>query len=195
MPRKKTKLFDDNTHILHPGEYYATTGNNILGTVTGSSVVVCLYDKEKKIGGMGHFIVPGTIGTKGLISDEIARVGITNMEYLMGEIVKLGGDRKRLQVKVFGAGEGSGADDRISDIVRGNIQFIHQYFKMEEIEIEEEALGGAKKRKIHFNPTNGNVKEELVTDDAASEFLEVEKEYIDRVFKDMDETGKVILFE
>ena len=53
---------------------------------------------------MGHFIIPGMIGTEGIISSEIAEHGVVNLEYIMGEIVKLGGDRKDLRAKLFGGG-------------------------------------------------------------------------------------------
>jgi chemotaxis protein CheD len=194
MSPDKNAIFDENLHVLKPGEYFAAANDNILGTVTGSSVVVCLHDKEKGVGGMCHFIVPGTIGTNGIVMDEIARFGISNMEYLLGEIVKLGGDRKRLVAKVYGSGQVDSSDKRMSAIAKGNIQFIDQYFKMENIAIKDEDLGGAIRKKIIFQPKTGTVRKEEISDEDAALFIRLEKEYIESVFKDKDKTGNVVIF-
>lgn len=188
------KIFDDGLHVLKPGEFFATANDRIIGTVTGSSVVVCLYDKEKGIGGMCHFIVPGTIGTTGLVSDEIARFGVSNMEFLLGEIVKLGGDRKRLKAKVYGSGALGGGDQRMNDIARGNVQFVEQYFELEKIGIEDEDLGGADRKKIVFEPKTGAVRKDSISSDDAALFVRLEAEYIESVFKDKDKTGDVVIF-
>lgn len=188
-------LFDETLHVLKPGEYFATTNDTILGTVTGSSVVVCLYDPEKGIGGMGHFIIPGTIGTSGIFTDEIARFGITNMEYLLGEMIKLGGDRRTMKAKVYGSGTVSTGDSRMSDIITGNIQFIRQYFDHEKIPIEDEDLGGSSRKKIYFTPPTGAVRRENVSDTEAADFVALERAYIETVFKNKDKTGGVVIFD
>lgn len=195
MSSGNSSIFDESLHVLKPGEFFATSSDNILGTVTGSSVVVCLYDREKGIGGMCHFIVPGTIGTQGLVSDEIARFGVANMEYLLGEIVKLGGDRKRLAAKVYGSGEVDTGDRRMNDIVQGNVQFIDQYFKMEKIAIEDEDLGGPVRKKIIFQPKTGTVRKEAISNEDAALFIRLEREYIDSVFKNKHKTGNVVIFD
>jgi chemotaxis protein CheD len=188
------KIFDDGLHVLKPGEFYATSSDRIIGTVTGSSVVVCLYDQEKGIGGMCHFIVPGTIGTTGLVSDEIARFGVSNMELLLGDIVKLGGDRKRLKAKVYGSGAPGGGDQRMNDIARGNVQFVEQYFQLEKIGIEDEDLGGGDRKKIVFEPKTGTVRKDSINSDDAALFVRLEAEYIESVFKNKDKTGDVVIF-
>jgi chemotaxis protein CheD len=188
------KLFDDGLHVLKPGEFFATASDRIIGTVTGSSVVVCLYDREKGIGGMCHFIVPGTIGTTGLVSDEIARFGVSNMEFLLGEIVKLGGDRKRLKAKVYGSGTPGGGDQRMNDIARGNVQFVEQYFELEKIAIEDEDLGGSERKKIVFEPKTGVVRKDPISTDDAALFVRLEAEYIETVFKNKGKTGDVVIF-
>ncbi len=187
------KIFDDGLHVLKPGEYFATSSDRIIGTVTGSSVVVCLYDGDKRIGGMCHFIVPGTIGTAGIVADEIARHGVASMEYLLGEIVKLGGDRKRLRAKLYGSGY-VGTDRQRSDIAMGNIQFVEQYFELEKIVVEDEDLGGSERKKIVFEPKTGIVKKDSISTDDAALFVRLEAEYIELVFKNKGKTGDVRIF-
>lgn len=188
-------LFESNQHVLKPGDYYASTSDTIIGTVTGSSVVVCLYERDKSVGGMGHFIIPGTIGTSGIFTDAIAGFGITNMEYLLGELIKLGGDRRFMKAKVYGSADMGGGDQRRADIMTGNLQFIRQYFEHEKIVIEDEDLGGSSRQKIYFSPRTGEVIKEAVNDSEAADFVALERDYIDAVFKDKGKTGGVVIFD
>lgn len=139
MIKSETSKFDRPLYVLYPGDFFASTENCVLGTVTGSCIAVCLYDPSRKLGGMGMFVVPGAMGTEGIVTDEIARVGVTSMEYLMGEIVKIGGDRRYLRAKIFGAGYIENGDK--SKLSENNIRFIHEYFNFEKIVVERSDLG------------------------------------------------------
>jgi len=194
MADQGKKLFDEGLHVLKPGEFFATSSDRIIGTVTGSSVVVCLYDMDKGIGGMCHFIVPGTIGTEGIVADEIARHGVASMEYLLGDIVKLGGDRKRLKAKLYGSSAAGGGDQRLDDIAKGNLQFVEQYFNLEKIAVEDKDLGGSDRKKIVFEPKTGTVRKESISGDDAALFMRLEAEYIESVFKEKGKTGDVRIF-
>ena len=103
---------------------------------------------------MGHFIVPGAIGTEGIVKDEIARLGIANIEYIMGEIVKEGGDRRYLKAKIFGAGYQDSPLMDFKDLSDSNIRFIHEYFTLEKIHVERSDLGGDFRRKIYTRRKN-----------------------------------------
>lgn len=183
-------------YVIYPGEYFAAKADCVLGTVTGSCVCVCLYDEVKQIGGMGHFIVPGMIGTEGIIADEIAKQGITSMEYLIGEIVKLGGDRRFLKAKIFGAGYLKMINVEMGGIINSNIRFLNEYFALERIQVVREDLGGNFRRKVYFAPITGVAYRRLQKrNEDSSEFVRLEQEYIDRVFKNKERYGKVYIFE
>src|SRR5208337_3804240 len=92
MIRSESNRFGWPLYILYPGDYFAAGDECLLATVTGSCAVVCLHDAKRWIGGLGHFIVPGAMGTEGLVADEVAKQGITSMERLIGEMVKRGGE-------------------------------------------------------------------------------------------------------
>ena len=151
MIQSKSLKFNKNMLILYPGDYFATKEDCVFGTVTGSCVAVCLYDLERGIGGMGHFIVPGSIGTEGIVASEIASHGVAQMEYLLGEIVKLGGDRNYLRAKIFGAGYLRPGKNNIDVLSESNIRFINEYFTIEKIHLERTDLGGDFRRKIYFS--------------------------------------------
>ncbi|MBW4057105.1 MAG: chemoreceptor glutamine deamidase CheD, partial [Proteobacteria bacterium] len=49
------RVFDTNGVKILPGQYYATAENNVITTVLGSCVSVCLYDVVNGVGGMNHY--------------------------------------------------------------------------------------------------------------------------------------------
>lgn len=196
MIKTKDNKFNKCLYILYPGDYFATKEDCMLGTVVGSCLVLCLYDPIKGIGGMGHFIVPGALGTEGIVVDDIARVGITSIEYLMGEIVKLGGDRKYLKAKIFGAGYQGMNPKKLHELSDSNIRFIHEYFTIEKIHVDRSDLGGEFRRKIYFSLKDGIVYRQILkNNEDSSEFIKLEQEYIDTQFRDKKRAGRVVLFE
>jgi chemotaxis protein CheD len=196
MIKSESSRLGRRLYILYPGEYIAVKEDCVLASITGATVTVCLYDLERKIGGMGQFIVPGTLGTHDIIADEIASHGIQSMELLMGEIVKKGGDRKYLKAKLFGAGYIKEGIPNMGGIQESNIRFLREYFNLERIEVVREDLGGNNRRKIYFYPKTGKVLRRFQRrNEDSSEFRVLEKEYIESVFKNRERTGKLILFE
>ena len=57
-------------------------------------------------------------------------------------------------------------------------------------------MGGVKRKKIIFHPTTGNIDNEEISDEGKiSEFLKLEKKYIEKIFKNKNKTGDSIIFE
>ncbi len=196
MIKSNKSEFGKPLYVLYPGEYFATREDCILGTVSSSCMVICLYDPTRRIGGMGHFIIPGAMGTEGIYRDEIGTHGITNMEYLMGEIVKLGGDRKNLSAKIFGVANVPYVNSWSDGVKNSILTFIDEYFKMEKIPIVSEDLGGVLRRKVYFQPASGRAFRKILENNSeSSEFTRMEREYINRAFREKDKYGKVIVFE
>ncbi len=196
MIKSESNTFNKDLYILYPGDYFATKEDCIMCTVLGSCVTVCLFDTMRSLGGMVLFIIPGAMGTEGIISDEIARRGVLSMERLMGEIVKQGGDRRYVRAKIFGAGYTVIEGVKNADIIESNIRFIHEYCALEKIHVERSDLGGAFRRKIYFEPRLGRVYRQILkNNEECSEFIKMEKEYIDSEFRNKKKTGRVILFE
>ena len=196
MIKSESNKFNKDLYILYPGDYFATREDCIMGTVVGSCVTVCLYDTIRGLGGMVLFIVPGTMGTEGIVTDEIARRGVLSMEMLMGEIVKHGGDRRLVRAKIFGAGYAAAGGISAPDIIESNIRFIHEYCTLEKIHVERSDLGGDFRRKIFFEPKYGRVYRQILkNNEESSEFVKMEREYVDSEFRNKKKTGRVILFE
>lgn len=183
-------------YLLYPGDRHASVDDCFIGTVAGTCLVVCLYDPIIRLGGMINFVVPGTVGTKGILHDDISRIGIVNMEYLIGDMVKLGGDRKRMTAKIFGAANTEDSTAGRASLPESNIRFVREYFELEKIKIEKLDIGGVFRRKLYLSPRDGIVyRKVLRNNDENSEFISLEKEYVHNEFVNTDRVGKIVLFD
>ncbi len=142
-----------------PGEFYVTRANEIITTVLGSCVSVCIHDLSAGIGGMNHFMLPlsksgGWEGAEDPISEE-NRYGNFAMEHLINKMLKHGATRENLEVKVFG---GAQIMSTYSHIGEKNIKFIHLYIANEGLRLAGEDLGGVLARKVVYFPASGKVR-------------------------------------
>jgi len=150
--------FKCETAKILPGEYYATSKDMALVTVLGSCVSACIRDRETGIGGMNHFMLPeeGKLaGSHGNITAG-GRYGVHAMELLINQILKLGGQRDRLEAKVFGGGNVL-QGFMLSNVGQQNAEFIVEYLNMERIPIAARDLLDVWPRKIYFFPRSGKV--------------------------------------
>lgn len=136
---------------LMPGEYYISRNEEMITTILGSCVSACIYDSNKKIGGMNHFMLP----EKGAAAaDESARYGIFAMESLINELLKCGCVKENLRVKLFGGGQ---IIENMSDVGRKNIIFAKNFLYAEGMRLEASDLGLIFPRKVNFFPHTGKV--------------------------------------
>lgn len=140
-----------------PGEYYVTTQDELIITVLGSCVSACVRDPAMRIGGMNHFMLPsGGVDSRD-VANEATRYGNFAMEKLINDVLKNGGRRDKLEIKVFGGGnvlKNMGA----TDIGGRNIQFVREYLKTEGFKIVAEDLGDVHPRKVVYDPISGKVQ-------------------------------------
>lgn len=152
------KQHDTFAAKILPGEYYVTTNNEAIVTVLGSCVSACIRDKKFGIGGMNHFMLPQQRGhSDHVITGDMARYGNYAMEMLINDILKNGGMRKNLEVKVIGGGKIIKNMEQI-DIGVLNIEFALEYLHVENIPIVAEDTGDIFPRKVMYYPTTGKVK-------------------------------------
>lgn len=155
----------DKTHNsyaakLLPGEYYVSLHNELITTVLGSCISACIRDVKMGIGGMNHFMLP--LGCEEEHSGKThltsaTRYGNFAMEILINEIIKAGGDKKRMEVKLFGGGRVLSNMTKL-DIGQKNIKFVHEYLEEEGLTVVSEDVGDIYPRKVIFYPESGRVK-------------------------------------
>ena len=141
---------------LLPGQYYATASDKALVTILGSCVAACIFDQEKKIGGMNHFMLPGLKAVKEVHADDLnCRYGNWAMEYLINEVLKNGAARSNLKIKLFGGGK---IISSMTDIGEGNIRFAQAYVEEESLRLVSQDVGGPWPRKVVFHPQSGRAQ-------------------------------------
>ncbi len=138
---------------LFSGDWYVSTQpGEMLVTILGSCVAACIRDNIAGVGGMNHFLLPGDDAMVAPLSDA-ARYGVFAMESLINGILKAGGRKDRLEVKVFGGGNVINNSARIGS---KNAAFIRNFLK-QDLRIVSEDLEGDLPRRIHYFPETGKV--------------------------------------
>jgi chemotaxis protein CheD len=141
---------------LHIGEYRVSRTPEVIYTLLGSCIAVCLYDSAIGIGGMNHILLPGRAGLEGRF-DDVARFGHDAVELLIRDLVEAGADRRRLAAKVFGGGHVIRQMDEATSPGFRNVTFILELMEQERIPVVTSDLGGYEARKIWFRTDTADV--------------------------------------
>jgi chemotaxis protein CheD len=148
------------TARLMPGEYYVTRHQEMIATVLGSCVSACIRDARLGYGGMNHFMLPldGSAGQSvwGSATSAATRYGNVAMERLINDILKLGGRRENLEIKLVGGGRVLA--DMTTDIGARNIDFVRSYVAAEGFKVLGEDLGDVFPRKVVYFPQTGRIR-------------------------------------
>lgn len=181
---RKSVNYGKEIKIIHPGEYYVSSEDEIIGTLLGSCVAVCLYDEKRGIAGMNHFMLPGKISTTDLTKDKTAKYGITAINELLKDMEKLGADKEHLVAKIFGGGKVLEHIIESSTIPRDNIRLAKVMMEMEDIQITESDVGGNFTRKILMDVKTGKVYLKKSTrKDVIEEVAQEETKYLKKIGK------------
>ncbi|HHJ13781.1 MAG TPA: chemoreceptor glutamine deamidase CheD [Gammaproteobacteria bacterium] len=154
----------DRTHAIYaakilPGEFYVTCHDEAIVTSLGSCVSACIRDRIFAIGGMNHFMLPEAGGQQAVHAGDLsesARYGSYAMEQLINEILKAGGRRENLEVKLVGGGHVIASMG--GDIGDKNARFAREYIQREGLTLVGEDLGGEWPRRVVYFPATGKVR-------------------------------------
>ena len=137
-----------------PGEYFVFNEDVLIMTTLGSCIAVCLWDRQAKIGGMNHFMLPDNGGG----ASDSGRYGSFAMELLINEMLKMGASRMTLEAKVFGGGAVISGMSSIN-VGERNTQFVMEYLKTERIPVVSKDVLEIYPRKVCFFPKSGRSEE------------------------------------
>jgi chemotaxis protein methyltransferase CheR len=133
------------------GGLYAGGGPATVRTVLGSCIAACLFDPETKVGGMNHFLLPDGLDDESMPT----RYGVHAMEVLINEIMKKGGERRRLIAKVFGASHVLRVGGDSIQVPRRNEEFVRHFLEVEGIKVAAAKLGGDLPLEVKFQVHTG----------------------------------------
>lgn len=162
-----------------PGEYYVTRQNEVVTTVLGSCVAACIRDRRMGVGGMNHFMLPFSESGEGWgnlsnVTSNSYRYGNFAMEHLINDILKQGGSRRNLEIKIFGGGK---IISKMGDVGKRNIDFVHDYLVTEGLPIVGEDTGDIYPRKVVYFPATGRVRMKKLRDMHNDTILRREEAY------------------
>ena len=140
-------FFKNDAVKILPCEYFVHHEDILIMTTLGSCIAACLWDREAKVGGMNHFMLPeGDAGS--------GRYGSYAMELLINEMMKQGASRSTMEAKVFGGGQVIDGMHSMN-IGERNTAFVVDYLKTERIPIMSKDVLGNHPRKVCFLPRSG----------------------------------------
>lgn len=190
------RYYDQNFEVtivkVRSGECYVTSRKNeMLVAIVGSCLAVCMRDPETGVGGMNHFLLPEPKDSKNKKLQNPSLYGSFAMEQLINEILRFGGKRERLEVKLFGGASFNNASNHMNG--RQNITFINRFIESEGLSVTAQHLGGAIPRRIHYFPDTGKVMMRELHRDNDLRIVMEEQNYEDMLLKHPIE-GKIELF-
>lgn len=182
---------------IQSGEFYVSSQGELINTVLGSCISVCIRDVKNAIGGMNHFMLPmdnNQNDSRNLLTAS-ARYGNWAMEFLINEILKAGGKKEYFEVKVFGGGQVL-ADMEFMDIGQRNINFVLSYLKNEKLTIKAQDVGDVYPRKIQYFTDTGVVRlKRIVNLSKDSSLQSRERTYAKSLRNQSNSVGDITLFD
>ncbi|SMC85105.1 chemoreceptor glutamine deamidase CheD [Rhizobium sp. RU36D] len=146
-------------HIIQ-GEYKVISDPNVvLSTILGSCVAACMRDPVAGVGGMNHFLLPGS-ASPGSGGGDATRYGVHLMELLINGLLKQGARRDRLEAKIFG---GAKTIATFSNVGEQNAAFAMQFLRDEGITVVGSSTGGDHGRKLEYWPVSGRARQYPLT--------------------------------
>ena len=139
---------NDAVKVL-PGEYFVHDEDLLIMTTLGSCIAACLWDRERKLGGMNHFMLPDGEG-----GADSGRYGSYAMELLINEMIKRGATRTTMEAKVFGGGAVISGMNSIN-VGERNTAFVLDYLRTERISVVSKDVMDIYPRKVCFLPHSG----------------------------------------
>ena len=130
-----------------PGEYFVDSEDLLVMTTLGSCIAACLWDRNARVGGMNHFMLPEGSGDSG-------RYGSYAMELLINEMMKRGASRMTMEAKIFGGGAVISGMNTIN-VGERNTKFVTDFLATERIPIVSKDVLDIYPRKVCFLPASG----------------------------------------
>ena len=146
-------------HVIFPGQFVITSVPSLISTVLGSCVSVCLWDKVTKMGGMNHYLLPGTPEDDAGNSNR----GLTSIRLLIRSLINRKVSIENLEAKVFGGCNSLYTSVDYFKVGERNISVAIETLHEFNIKVTAQHVGGSYGRKIVFNTFSGKVRMRLLT--------------------------------
>lgn len=122
-------------------------------------MAVALYDPNKRIAGLNHFLLPSPASGS---NDTSLRYGNISLPLMLRDMLNAGASMERLHAKIYGGArvlENVSIGDSIGKL---NIDFAREWLKEKRIPVHANELGGTVGRKIILNTVDFSIKHQLM---------------------------------
>lgn len=138
-----------HTYHLEPGYIYCSNHGDVIRTVLGSCVAVCLWDSEKRVGGVCSYLHAGGKKEK----ERNGKFSDAAIMQLLKMMKDMGCRRENLKAQIYGGGYKETKYKRNADKrVRAGKKILTKL----NIRIVSEDIGGSMGRKILFDTASGH---------------------------------------
>ena len=133
-----------------------TTTPNVLRTILGSCVGICLYDPGTKVIGLSHIM----LAEQNIAGTNPKKYADSAIPLLIEEMEAIGASKTRLKAKIAGGAAmfNMGANSIMGDIGKSNVRKVKEILSSLSIEIVAEDIGGDFGRTIDFFADNFQLK-------------------------------------
>ena len=181
--------FDSEAVKVLPGEYFVDTEDLLIMTTLGSCIAACLWDRNARVGGLNHFLLPDG----GSDAGDSGRYGSYAMELLINEMMKRGASRTSLEAKVFGGGQVIAGMETMN-VGERNTRFVLDYLKTERIPVVSKDVLDIYPRKVCFMPASGKAMVKRLAPTAAAALQAQERSAANKAVPSTTGGGSVDLF-
>jgi len=136
--------------FLQPGHLVVSAEPLVVTTILGSCVAVCLWDEQRRVGGINHFMLPLSGG-----KTASPRFGDVAMHKLLDDIRALGARLPFLQARVFGGSCMFAPMQSASHLGNKNVELAFDFLSRNGVKVVQADTGGDRGRKITFRTDEG----------------------------------------
>ena len=140
------------TRFLQPGHVVASAEAMQITTILGSCVAVCLFDTQRRVGGMNHFMLPFFSGS-GASSPRFGNVAMTE---LLEKVRAAGGRLPFMQARVFGGACMFVEMQSATHLGQKNADLAIEFLSRHHIDVVQRETGGKRGRKLIFRTDEGS---------------------------------------
>lgn len=144
--------------LVRVADFRTLAGEGLLATLgLGSCVAIMLYDRDRRVGGLAHILLPSRSLGRG--SENPGRFPQTAIPAMVEAMVALGADRRRLTARLVGGAAMFSALAPSGSIQMGdrNVIATREVLSDLAIPITGELVGGAAGRSVWFDVASGEV--------------------------------------
>lgn len=135
----------------------ATVPDTLVTFALGSCVGICLYDRNKKIAGLSHIMLPCSATSRD--PSQPYRFADTAIPLLVQKMVAKGADKRKLVAKIAGGARmfGTISDHSLANIGQRNIIAVKEALQKQGIPIIADDTGKDYGRTVYFYPEDGKM--------------------------------------